>query len=97
MVITTARLAATIAALAGLVWLGHRDTAAVVTRMDGALNRMDRAIEHMDHAVERIDRSAAVCHRADACSSMADPARALIRQEIARDRPQPGPAESLAA
>jgi len=94
MVITTALLTAVIAVLAGLVWLGHRDTAAVVTRMDGALNRMDRAIEHMDHAVERMDRSTAACNRAaDACSSMADAVRTLIQQEITRERPQPGPAE----
>jgi hypothetical protein len=94
LIVAIVLLAAVIAVLSGLIWLGHLDVARILGRMDLAIDRMDRSIEHMDHAVERMDNSTAACNRAaDACQSMADSMRLMVHDQIMRDRPQPDPAE----
>jgi len=82
------------AVIAVQTWFISQATRSNERNTDRSIDRMDRSLERMDHAVERMDESTAACNRAaDACQSMADAMRLMVKEQIMRDRPQPGPAE----
>jgi hypothetical protein len=91
--ISIALLAAVIAALTVVSWLGHLDIRQVITRMDRSATAAEHAADGArEAAVAAREAAKAANLSANACMAMAREVSLLV-QQFMRDRPQPGPAE----